>query len=160
MTKKLNLYFETDEENKNFSLESISILCLLNYCELEAKHLNLFLCQNGSLNHKIQLRLKEIYESHFIFLTLKESFELKDVKQIPIYLQNINDLNKNFKNVSLPCLKISDSNEEDDEPIVYSGVATVYRAIVNYAIKTKQDKRFKNLLVRKNKNYRFRLYLF
>lgn len=93
-------------------------------------------------------------------MTLKESFELKDVKQIPIYLQNINDLNKNFKNVSLPCLKISDSNEEDDEPIVYSGVATVYRAIVNYAIKTKQDKRFKNLLVRKNKNYRFRLYLF
>jgi hypothetical protein len=69
-------------------------------------------------------------------------------------------LNENLKNLSLPCLRVIENNKADDGYILYSGLATLYRAIVNYIVKIKQDKRFKSLLVRIEQNNSFNLNLY
>ncbi len=65
-----------------------------------------------------------------------------------------------MKNLSLPCLRIIENNKAGDSCVVYSGLSTLYRAIVNYIVKIKQDKRFKSLLVRIEQNNSFNLNLY
>jgi hypothetical protein len=58
-------------------------------------------------------------------------------------------------------LRIIENNKDyDDSYIVYSGLSTLYRAIVYYIVKIKQDKRFKSLLVRIEQNNSFNLNLY
>ena len=146
MTKVFDLYLTTNDSSNDFSIESISILCLINYCQLKKEHVNLFLCLNEK-NHSNLKKITEKYENLFV-LQNEFSFLTKNDK-LQIVVKYFEDLNNDIKNVSLPCLKIVEQNENENGLIVYSGVATLYRAIV---FKVKEDKNFKNLLVIKLTN--------
>ena len=149
MIKKLDIYLDVNSESTNFSLESIEVLSLINYCELRKDNLNLNLCLNDDTNEIKKSQLFECYKNIFEFTTQSES---KNDEKLKINCKNYNDLNIKLKNVSLPCLRMIENNDDDDGCIVYSGIATLYRAIVNYVVKIKQDKRFKSLLVRIKSN--------
>jgi hypothetical protein len=156
MIKKLDIYLVSNVENNEFSIESIAVLCLINYCELKKDNLNLNLCLNETNEiNKSNFCVK--YQNIFEFTAQTDSNADKKLK---ICFQNYDDLNENLKNLSLPCLRIIENNKDDDGYIVYSGLATLYRAIVNYIVKIKQDKRFKSLLVRIEQNKSFNLNLY
>ncbi len=158
MMKKLDVFLVSNAENNDFSIESIAVLCLINHCELKKDNLNLNLCLNET-NEIEKSNFSDKYQNIFEFTTQIDSNAEEKLK---INFQNYDNLNENLKNLALPCLRIIENNKDDDDDgcIVYSGLATLYRAIVNYVVKIKQDKRFKSLLVRIEKNFSFKLNIY
>jgi hypothetical protein len=140
---KLDIYLESSDVN-DLSIESISVLCIINYCGLKNENLNLYLCFNTE--NKVSLDgFNEKYKQFYEFLDESNDQYFSNNEILPIYVKYFTHLSSDIKNVSLPCLRIIENNSNG--LIVYSGLATLYRAIVSFSLKLKNEKDFHNLLV-------------
>ncbi len=132
----LDLYLNTGSDN--FTIESLAILLLLDYCEVKNDQIKIYCVYT---DHECLSRLKTRYRTaRHAFVDFADAGTNPDVLQLN--LKEYSSCSKHIRSVSFPIAV----TQVDSTDLINTGLATIYRVILKHLNKL-QNNCFKKLLV-------------